>query len=156
MDLDKLILQKQNEAMHENTLDIDWMNWDVSMEVILGEIERLADHLDDTLTRRRTVTRNFGLRKRKYASWIQKFRGIDVRLSRNHIYRVYIREWMKRQYKQLQKRHAVPIESGCWITAAMKNLSSNVITVFFNGLRMIQDCLITYGIFRKGRSVNWG
>lgn len=111
MDLDKLILQKQNEAMHENTLDIDWMNWDVSMEVILGEIERLADHLDDTLTRRRTVTRNFGLRKKKYASWIQKFRGIDVRLSRNHIYRVYIREWMKRQYKQLQKRHAVPIES---------------------------------------------
>ena len=44
MDLDKLILQKQNEAMHQNTLDIDWMNWDVSMEVILGEIERLADH----------------------------------------------------------------------------------------------------------------
>ena len=40
MDLDKLILQKQNEAMHQNTLDIDWMNWDVSMEVILGEIER--------------------------------------------------------------------------------------------------------------------
>ena len=67
MDLDKLILQKQNEAMHQNTLDIDWMNWDVSMEVILGEIERLADHLDDTLTRRRTVTRSFGLRKRKYA-----------------------------------------------------------------------------------------
>ena len=64
MDLDKLILQKQNEAMHQNTLDIDWMNWDVSMEVILGEIERLADHLDDTLTRRRTVTRSFGLRKR--------------------------------------------------------------------------------------------
>lgn len=25
MDLDKLILQKQNEAMHQNTLDIDWM-----------------------------------------------------------------------------------------------------------------------------------
>lgn len=111
MNLDKLILQKQNEAMHQNTLDIDWMNWDVSMEVILGEIERLADHLDDTLTRRRTVTRSFGLRKRKYASWIQKFRGIDVRLSRNHFYRVHVREWMKRQYKQLQKRHAVPIES---------------------------------------------
>ena len=69
MDLDKLILQKQNEAMHQNTLDIDWMNWDVSMEVILGEIER------------------------------------------NHFYRVHVREWMKRQYKQLQKRHAVPIES---------------------------------------------
>ena len=44
MNLDKLILQKQNEAMHQNSLDIDRMNWDVSMEVILGEIERLADH----------------------------------------------------------------------------------------------------------------
>ena len=30
MDLDKLILQKQNEAMHQNTLDIDWMNWEKS------------------------------------------------------------------------------------------------------------------------------
>ena len=29
MNLDKLILQKQNEAMHQNTLDIDWMNWEI-------------------------------------------------------------------------------------------------------------------------------
>lgn len=111
MDLDKLILQKQNEAMHQNTLDIDWMNWDVSMEVILGEIERQADHLDDTLTRRRTVTRIYGFHRKKYASWIQKFRGMDVRLSRNRFYRVHIREWLKRQYKKGQKRHTVPIAS---------------------------------------------
>lgn len=109
MNMDKLILQKQNEAIHQNTLDINWLNWDISMEVIWGEIEREAAHLDDTLTRRRTVTRRGGFRKRRYASWIKKFRGIDMWLSKNRFYRLHIREWMKKKYKHMQMRHTVPI-----------------------------------------------